>query len=166
MRRPFSMRSRPAATRDIPGFYVRVKLARAVSATVGREAGTSRLVAEARGQAERQEATGALRAIHLLEGLQGDAAAASSAVTALWSVEPGVVVALAEAILSRLGVLDDAAARRRPARPPPNSHDAGFAASEASPMMGPRGTAGPPAGSSTSSARSPTCGGCALSAAS
>ena len=92
-----------------PGFYVRVKLARAVSATLGGEAGTARLVAEARDQAERQGATGALRAIHLLEGLLGDAAAASSAVTALWSVEPGVVVALAEAILSRLGVLHDAA---------------------------------------------------------
>jgi LuxR family maltose regulon positive regulatory protein len=106
-----------------PGFYVRVRLARAVAAFLAGSAATGSLVAEARAQAELQGAAGALRAIQLLESLDAGAGPASSAVTALWSVEPGVVTAHAEAVLSRLDVLDESAlevvgqaASRQPSR--------------------------------------------------
>ncbi len=92
-----------------PGFYVRVKVAQAVAAVVARSDDADRLIEEARGQATTQGAAGALRSIQLLACLQGDPVDGSSCVTALWSVEPGIVVALAEAILSRLGQLDDTA---------------------------------------------------------
>ncbi len=92
-----------------PGFYVRVRLARAVAALVSTSPDTDRLLAEARSQAARQDAPGLLRVIRLLEALIGDTMAASSAVRALWSVEPGIVASCAEAILARLGTLDDAA---------------------------------------------------------
>jgi LuxR family maltose regulon positive regulatory protein len=91
----------------IPGFYVRVKLARAVTALVTRSADADQRIEVARAQAVHQGAEGTLRAVQLLASLGGDAAAASSAVTALWSVEPGIVVALAEVVLSRLAGLDD-----------------------------------------------------------
>jgi len=92
-----------------PGFYVRVKLARAlVEFLAGRET-VKGAVAEARAQAELQGAAGALRGLLLLESLDAGSGAASSAVAALWSVEPGVITALAEAVLARLGALDEAA---------------------------------------------------------
>ncbi len=106
-----------------PGFYVRVKLARAVAAFLTGSAATAVLVAEARAQAELQGASGALRAIQLMESLDAGAGPASSAVAALWSVEPGVVTAHAEVVLSRLGALDESAlevvgqaASRQPSR--------------------------------------------------
>ncbi|HSW41669.1 MAG TPA: BTAD domain-containing putative transcriptional regulator [Patescibacteria group bacterium] len=106
-----------------PGFYVRVRLARALAAFLAGSAATASLLAEARAQAELQGASGTLRAIQLLESLAAGPSPASSAITALWSVEPGVVTALAEAVLARLGTLDDGAlevvrqaAARRPSR--------------------------------------------------
>ena len=84
-------------------------VARAAAAVVSRSDAADRLITEARERATAQGATGALRSIQLLESLQGDPADASSCVTALWSVEPGIIVALAEPIMSRLGQLDDAA---------------------------------------------------------
>ena len=90
-----------------PGFYVRVKLARAVAAFLAGSPETASLLAGARAQAELQGATGALRAIQLLESLEAGAEPASSAIAALWSVEPGVVISLAEAVLARLGALDE-----------------------------------------------------------
>ncbi len=92
-----------------PGFYVRVELARAISAVVTRSPDAGRLIATARAQAERQGAVGAGRAIQLLESLEQEPAAASAAVTALWSVEPGVVVALADAVVARLADFDETA---------------------------------------------------------
>ncbi len=106
-----------------PGFYVRVKVARALAAFLTGSPETASLLADARAQAELQGATGALRAIQLLESLEAGAGPASSAIAALWSVEPGIVISLAEAVLARLGTLDERglevvqqAASRRPRR--------------------------------------------------
>jgi len=106
-----------------PGFYVRVKLARALAAFMIGSPDSASLLVSARAQAELQGATGALRAIQLLERLDAGAGAASSAIAALWSVEPGVVTSLAEAVLARLGTLDETglevvqqAASRQPRR--------------------------------------------------
>jgi DNA-binding SARP family transcriptional activator len=52
-----------------------------------------------------------MRAIQLLESLDAGGEPASSAVVALWSVEPGLVNALSEAILATLGSLDESALR-------------------------------------------------------
>ncbi len=92
-----------------PGFYVRVKLARAVAAMVAQSADADGHIQAARVQAERQGAIGAERAIQLLEALERDTDSASSAVSALWTVEPGIVVALAEAVLAHLADLNDGA---------------------------------------------------------
>jgi len=106
-----------------PGFYVRVKLARALAAFLAGSAAVGSLVADAKAQAELQGAAGALRGIQLLESLDAGSGSASSAVAALWSVEPGVVTAHAEAVLARLGALDETAfevvrqaAARQPSR--------------------------------------------------
>ncbi len=92
-----------------PGFYVRVRLARAVSAILTGAPDVAARIADAREQAERQGATAALRTVQFLEDLHRDPLAASSAIVALWTVEPGIVMALAEVVLSRLDVLDEAA---------------------------------------------------------
>jgi LuxR family maltose regulon positive regulatory protein len=92
-----------------PGFYVRVKLARALAAFLAGSPDAASFLASAKAQAELQGATGALRAIQLLENLDAGSGPASSAIAALWSVEPGVVTALAEAVLARLGALDESA---------------------------------------------------------
>ncbi len=92
-----------------PGFYVRVKLARAIAAFVAGSPAAPDLVVNAKAQAELQEATGTLRAIQLLESLDAGQGPASSAVAALWAVEPGVVTSLAEAVVARLGTLDEGA---------------------------------------------------------
>jgi DNA-binding SARP family transcriptional activator len=100
-----------------------VKLARALAAFLVGDPDAASLLVSARAQAELQGATGALRAIQLLERLDAGAGPASSAIAALWSVEPGVVTSLAEAVLARLGTLDEAglevvhqAASRQPRR--------------------------------------------------
>jgi DNA-binding SARP family transcriptional activator len=92
-----------------PGFYVRVKLARALAAFLAGSPDAASFLASAKAQAELQGATGALRAIQLLESLDAGTGPASSAIAALWSVEPGVVTSLAEAVLARLGTLDESA---------------------------------------------------------
>ena len=81
------------------------------------------MVADARSEADEQGSAGLARSARLLGLLVTDAQAASDNILALWSVEPGVIVANAEAILSRLGTLDEGArrtvleaARRRPTR--------------------------------------------------
>ncbi len=99
----------PGRHTGYPGFYVRVRVARAVAAVVTRAPDAAELIAMARAQAERQGAGGAIRAIQLLENLELDPGSASSAVTALWSVEPGVVVALADAVVVHLADFDDTA---------------------------------------------------------
>ena len=106
-----------------PGFYIRVKVARATAALLAASPDAATLIAEARAQAERQGATFQLRAIELLASLEGDPSGATSSVVAYWAVEPGVVVALAEPILARLEALGDeavdvvrVAAERNPAR--------------------------------------------------
>jgi LuxR family maltose regulon positive regulatory protein len=92
-----------------PGFYVRTKLSRAACAVATRSPDAADHITAARAQAELQGAGGALRSIQLLERLVSDAAAASSSVVALWSVEPGIIVAFAEAVLANLADLDEAA---------------------------------------------------------
>jgi DNA-binding SARP family transcriptional activator len=106
-----------------PGFYVRLKVARAVSAFVTAAEDRRQLVADARAQAELQEAQGALRTIRLLEALDSDPETASGSLRAVWSVDPGTVAACAEPVLSRMADLDDGAlqavleaARQRPRR--------------------------------------------------
>ena len=96
----------PGRHTGYPGFYVRVELARAIAAVITHSPDTGRRLATARAQAERQGAVGAGRAIVLLESLLEDSSAASSAVTALWSVEPGIIVTLADAIVAHLANLD------------------------------------------------------------
>jgi DNA-binding SARP family transcriptional activator len=92
-----------------PGFYIRVEMARATAALLAGSPTAGEMIAAARLRAERQAAEGVQRAVHLLESLMGDPGAATSAVVALWAVEPGIVVALAEPILARLGTLGDQA---------------------------------------------------------
>jgi len=106
-----------------PGFYVRVKLARVLAAFLSGSAAAGGLLAEAKAQADLQGAAGTLRAIQLLQSLDAGTGPASSAVAALWSVEPGIVTAHAEAVLARLGALDETAldvvrqaASRQPSR--------------------------------------------------
>ena len=106
-----------------PGFYVRVKLARALADFLSGSAAARGLTAKAQAQAELQGAAGALRSIQLLQSLDAGTEPASSAVAALWSVEPGIVNALAEAVLARIGALDETAldvvrqaASRQPSR--------------------------------------------------
>jgi DNA-binding SARP family transcriptional activator len=106
-----------------PGFYVRVKLSRAVAALLAGSVARRSLVAAAKAQAELQGAAGTLRALQLLESLDEGQGPASSAVAALWSVEPGIVTAHAEAVLAHLGSLDESAlavvgqaASRQPSR--------------------------------------------------
>ncbi len=90
-----------------PGFYVRVRLARALAAFLAGSPDAASLLDEAKKQAEVQGASGALRAIQLLGSLDAGPGPASSAIAALWSVEPGIVTSLAEAVLARLGALDE-----------------------------------------------------------
>lgn len=99
----------PGRHTGYPGFYVRVAVARALAAFLAGMSATRNLVADARTQAELQGATGTLRAIQLLQGLDAGAGPASSVVAALWSVEPGIVTANAEAVLARLDLLDESA---------------------------------------------------------
>ena len=106
-----------------PGFYVRVKLARAIASFVTEPAESGARISEARAQAEKQHAVGHLRSVRLLEALSGDTTAASAAVRGLWNVEPGLLAACAEPVLCRLSVLDDEAltsvleaAQQRPRR--------------------------------------------------
>ena len=106
-----------------PGFYVRVKLARAIASFVTESADTTARVSDARSQAEQQDAVGYMRSVRLLEALSGDSATASAAVRALWSVQPGVLAMCAEPVLCRLAILDDEglntvleAAQQRPHR--------------------------------------------------
>jgi LuxR family maltose regulon positive regulatory protein len=99
----------PGRHTGYPGFYVRVHLARAISAVATRSPDAGRHIARAHAQAERQGAVGAARAIQLLESLEQAPPTASSAVTALWAVEPGIVVALADAVVAHLGDFDEPA---------------------------------------------------------
>lgn len=113
----------PGRHTGYPGFYTRVALARATAALLAEATDTSRYLSEAARIIERQDARGMEKSWRLMESLASDPESASQIVVALWSVEPGVVVANAEAILARLGALEEPAiatvlqaAQARPSR--------------------------------------------------
>jgi DNA-binding SARP family transcriptional activator len=106
-----------------PGFYTRVKLALATAALLVQAPDLRLRIGEALSEADRAGATGYARHARLLDLLSRDAEAASGLVVALWSVEPGVIFANAEALLASLGALSlpaqqvvSEAAQARPSR--------------------------------------------------
>ena len=106
-----------------PGFYVRVELARATTALITGAPDLVQRLSELRRTVDQQGAVGYSRHARLLELLATDLDSASRMLVALWSVEPGVVLASAESLLGRLGELTEPAlavvleaARARPRR--------------------------------------------------
>ena len=75
-----------------PGFYVRVKLARAVAAFLTGSPEAASLLAGARAQAELQGATGALRAIQLLASLESGSAHPLAHAIAVPALAPKAIV--------------------------------------------------------------------------
>jgi DNA-binding SARP family transcriptional activator len=102
-------RIEPGRHSGYPGFYIRVALARAAAALLADATDISQCLSEAAVIVERQDARGMEKAWRLLDSLARAPESASQLLVALWSVEPGAVVANAEAILARLGTLEEPA---------------------------------------------------------
>ncbi len=96
----------PGQYTGYPGFYARVDLALATALLLTGSSDVSQALASAHQSAEGQGAAGIVRSVRLLETLHEARPTAARAVTALLSVEPGMVSANAEVILRCIGVLD------------------------------------------------------------
>jgi LuxR family maltose regulon positive regulatory protein len=99
----------PGRHTGYPGFYIRVGLAMATVALIAQAPDLLVRLGESRRTIDQAGAVGYARHARLLDLLATDPDAASRMVVALWSVEPGVVIANVEAVLARLGELAEPA---------------------------------------------------------